>query len=394
MSSQFTKAVHVGDRKKAGQHIPTTTPIYTATSYSYDSVETLDKIFGHEMHGQSYARYENPTNAALEELVTALEGGAGTLACASGMVALQTAIIVALLDRNKSIVAASDMYGATLNLLFKIFEPLGVAVRLVNICDLASVEAAIVESKAGCLLMETISNPVLRVGELDKIAEIAKKTNTALVVDNTFSSPLLVRPIELGASFSVQSATKYLAGHGDVLGGLVIADDAHIEPLRAYSRIAGPLMGPFEAYLTMRGIKTFPLRMERQCHNATRVACWLATHPRVDKVFFTGDPLHPDAATIARLFPKDLYGAIVSFEIKGAAKPDVFRFMDGLKMLVRGTSLGDVHSMALYPLISSHRDLPPKQRARMGIKDNLVRISVGIEAVEDIIEDIDQALRS
>ena len=392
--SLFTKAVHSGDRKKPGNHIPVTTPIYTAASYSYESVETLDKIFGHELEGPSYARYENPTNKALEEVVTALENGAGTLACASGMVALQTAIFVALLDRNKSIVAASDLYGATINLLIKIMDPLGIAVRFVNICDLAAVEAAIVESKAGCLVMETVSNPVLRVGELDKIAAIAKKTNTAVIVDNTFSTPLLIRPIELGASFSVHSATKYLSGHGDVLGGLVVADEAHIEPLRAYSRIAGPVMGPFEAYLTMRGIKTFPLRMERQCQNACRVANWLATHPNVDKVFFTGDPLHPDAATIGRLFPKNMTGAIVSFEIKDAEKQDVFRFMDSLKMVVRATSLGDVHSMVLYPLIASHRDLPPKQRARMGIKDNLVRVSVGIEAAEDIIGDIGQALNA
>ncbi|HEY3741668.1 MAG TPA: PLP-dependent aspartate aminotransferase family protein [Bryobacteraceae bacterium] len=394
MKSLFTKAVHTGDRKKAGPHIPVTTPIYTAASYFYESTETLDKIFGHEMHGQSYARYENPTNAALEEVAAALENGAGALACASGMAALQTAILVALLDRNRSIVAASDMYGATINLLTKILDPLGISVRFVNICDLAAIEAAIVETKAGCLVMETVSNPILRVGELDKIAAIAKKTNTAVIVDNTFSTPLLVRPIELGASFSVHSATKYLSGHGDVLGGLIVADEEHIEPLRAYSRIAGPVMGPFEAYLTMRGIKTFPLRMERQCQNACRVANWLATHPRVDKVFFTGDPKHPDAETIARMFPKNLFGAIVSFEIKDAGKQDIFRFMDALKMLVRATSLGDVHSMALYPLIASHRDLPPKQRARMGIKDNLVRISVGIEAAEDIIADIDQALQN
>jgi cystathionine beta-lyase/cystathionine gamma-synthase len=392
--SLFTKAVHAGDRKKAGPHVPATTPIYTATSYFYDSVETLDKIFGHEMEGQSYARYENPTNSALEEVAATLENGAGALACSSGMAALQTAITVALLDRPKSIVAASDMYGATLNLLTKIFDPMGVAIRFVNICDLKAVESAITDMKAGCLVMETVSNPILRVGAIDKISEIARRTNTAVVVDNTFSSPLLVRPLELGATFSVHSATKYLAGHGDVLGGLIVTDAENLEPLRAYSRIAGPVMGPFEAYLTMRGIKTFPLRMERQCQNACRVATWLATHPRVDKVFFTGDPRHPDAEVITRLFPKNLYGAIVSFAIRDALKPDVFRFMDGLKMLVRGTSLGDVHSMALYPLISSHRDLPPKQRARMGIKDNLVRISVGIEAAEDIIADVDQALKA
>jgi cystathionine beta-lyase/cystathionine gamma-synthase len=392
--SLFTKAVHAGDRKKAGPHVPVTTPIYTAASYFYESTETLDKILGHQIEGQSYARFENPTNAALEELAATLESGAGALACASGMVALQTAILVALLDRNRSIVASSDMFGATINLLTKVLDPLGISSRFVNICDLAAIESAIAETKAGCLVMETVSNPMLRVGELDKITQIAKKTNTAVIVDNTFSTPLLVRPIELGASFSVHSATKYLSGHGDVLGGLVVADKEHIEPLRAYSRIAGPLMGPFEAYLTMRGIKTFPLRMERQCQNACRVANWLATHPRVDKVVFTGDPLHPDAAAIARLFPKNMTGAIVSFEIKDAEKQDVFRFMDSLKMVVRAVSLGDVHSMVLYPLIASHRDLSPKQRARMGIKDNLVRMSVGIEAADDIIADIDQALKA
>ena len=230
------------------------------------------------------------------------------------------------------------------------------------------------------MLMETVSNPILRVGELDKIAAITKKYGAALVVDNTFSSPLLIRPLEHGANFSVHSATKYLAGHGDVLGGLIIADEAHLEPLRAYSRIAGPIMGPFEAYLTMRGIKTFPLRMERQCKNANEIAKWLMSNTHVDKVFFTGDPNHPDADVIARLFPKDMTGAIVSFEVKGAGKQGIFHFMDSLKMILRGTSLGDVHSLVLYPLIASHRDLSPKQRLRMGIKDNLVRLSVGAKS--------------
>ena len=394
MRSLFTKAVHAGDRKKPGPHVPSTTPIVLSSTFLYDTTETLDKIFGHEIHGQSYARYENPTNNALEELAAELESGAGALACASGMVALQTAILVALMDRNKSVVAASDLYGATINLLIKILDPFGIAIRFVNICDLAAIESAVIETKAGCVLMETVSNPILRVGELDKIAAITKKHGAALVVDNTFSSPLLIRPLEHGANFSVHSATKYLAGHGDVLGGLIIADEAHLEPLRAYSRISGPIMGPFEAYLTMRGIKTFPLRMERQCKNANEIAKWLMSNTHVDKVFFTGDPNHPDADVIARLFPKDMTGAIVSFEVKGAGKQGIFHFMDSLKMILRGTSLGDVHSLVLYPLIASHRDLSPKQRLRMGINDNLLRLSVGIEAVEDIIADLDQAFSS
>jgi cystathionine gamma-synthase/methionine-gamma-lyase len=240
--------------------------------------------------------------------------------------------------------------------------------------------------------METISNPLLRVGEIDKIAEIARAAGAALVVDNTFATPLIVRPLELGANFSVHSLTKYLAGHGDVLGGAVVTDAAHFAALRTLARIVGPVLGPFECYLSMRGIKTFPLRMERQCANARRVASWLGSHPRVERVHFPGDPAHPDAAAIRRLFADGLYGAMVSFEIRDAGRPEIFRFLDRLQLVVRATSLGDVHSMILYPAMSSHRDLAPKHRERVGIRDNLVRLSVGIEAVEDIIADLDQAL--
>jgi cystathionine gamma-synthase/methionine-gamma-lyase len=178
----------------------------------------------------------------------------------------------------------------------------------------------------------------------------------------------------------------------DVLGGIVVSDQRHFDGLRALSRVVGPVLGPFECYLTMRGIKTFALRMERQCANACRVAGWLASHPRVERVYFTGDPAHPDAATIRRVFPANLYGAMVSFEIRGAGKEEIFRFMDGLKMIVRATSLGDVHTMMLYPAMSSHREISPKHRERMGIRDNLVRLSVGIEAAEDIVADLAQAL--
>ncbi len=186
--------------------------------------------------------------------------------------------------------------------------------------------------------------------------------------------------------------TKFLAGHGDVLGGVVVTDEAHADVVRTLSRTMGPVLGPFESYLTMRGIKTFALRMERQCANACRIATWLQSHPRVARVHYLADPNHPDAAVIRRLLPEGLYGALVPFEIKDATKEDVFRFMDKLKLVVRGTSLGDVHSLLLYPAIASHREIAPKQRQRMGISDGLVRLCAGIEAVEDIIADLDQAL--
>ena len=387
-----TKTVHAGDRKKPAPAIPVTTPIYGATTYLYESTAQLDRVMGREEEGFSYGRYDNPTNAALEELMTSLENGAGALACASGMTAVHIGILGALTDRRKSIVAASALYGATHALLMNILEPLGVDVTFVDICDLETVRAKIAEHKAGCVLMETISNPLLRVGDLDRIAGLARENGAALVVDNTFATPLMVRPLEHGANIVVHSLTKFLAGHGDVLGGVIVADSEHAEIIRAMSRTVGPVLGPFECYLTMRGVKTFALRMERQCANACRIAQWIATHPRIAQVHYLADPNHPDSATIRRLLPNGPYGAIVTFEVAGAGKPEVFEFMDRLKLVVRGTSLGDVHSLVLYPAIASHRDIAPKQRERLGIHDGVVRLCAGIEAVDDIIADLDQAL--
>ncbi|HME10000.1 MAG TPA: PLP-dependent aspartate aminotransferase family protein [Bryobacteraceae bacterium] len=389
-----TKAVHAGDRKRngAGRFIPVTTPIYPSASFVYESAAQLDRVLGKEEPGFCYARYDNPTNAALEELVTELEGGAGTLACSSGMMAVNVAILAALLDRPKSVLAANALYGATTSLLTKILEPFGIEVDFIDVCDTAAVIARLEQDKPGCLLLETISNPLLRVPEIDKLASAAKAAGVPVIVDNTFATALLVRPIELGANMSVQSATKFLSGHGDVMGGLITADAEYINVVRSMSRTFGPILGPFESYLTMRGIKTFPIRMERQCANACRVAQWLGSHPRVSKVHYLANPVHPDAAAIRRLLPAGLYGAIVSFEIKDAKKEDVFRFMDRLQLVVSATSLGDVHSLLLYPLIASHRDLSPKQRERMGIHDGFVRLCAGIEAAEDIIADLQQAL--
>jgi len=386
-----TKTVHWGDRKKTGGFVPVTTPIYTASSYAYDSMDQLDRIFGREEEGPSYARYDNPTRSTLEELVRELEGGAGALACASGMIAIQMALMTALLDRPKRVIAASALYGATTNLLMNILGPMGVETTFVDICDLAAFEEALVEVKPGAVILETVSNPLLRVAALDKIATLCTTANAPLIVDSTFATPLLVRPLELGAHIVVHSATKYLAGHGDVLGGILIADQEDYNVARTISRTLGPIMGPFDAYLTLRGIKTMALRVTCQCENACKVASWLATNPGVERVYFPGDPRHPDASTIARLFPKGLYGGMISFELKGAGRDEVFRFMEKLNLIVRATSLGDVHSMMLYPAMASHRDVAPKQRHRLGIHDNLVRLSVGIEAVEDILADLDQA---
>jgi cystathionine gamma-synthase/methionine-gamma-lyase len=386
-----SKTVHWGDRKKPGGYIPVTTPIYTAASYVYDSMDQLDRIFDLQEPGPSYARYDNPTRNALEEVLRELEGGAGAIACASGMIAIHTAVLAALLDRPKRVLAAHMLYGATTAMLMKIFEPLGVETLQADPCDLAAFEAAFAQSKPGAVIIETIANPLLRVPPLDAIAELCRTAEVPLIVDNTFATPLLVRPLELGANIVCHSVTKYLAGHGDVLGGVIVADAAHFDILRTLSRTIGPVLGPFESYLTMRGIKTLALRFERQCANAVQVARWLAQHPSVERVHFPGDPQHADAAAIARLFPENRYSGLVAFELKNAGREQVFRFMERLQMVVRATSLGDVHTMILYPAMASHRDLSPKHRERLGIHDNLLRMSVGIEAVEDILADLGQA---
>jgi cystathionine beta-lyase/cystathionine gamma-synthase len=387
--------VHAGDRKRGnGAAVPSTTPIHLATTYFYESTAQLDRVFGHEEEGHTYSRYSNPTNEALEELVTTLENGHGSLATASGMAALQIAFQAALLDRPHHVLSANAIYGSTVTMAEQLFSPFGVDFSYVDICDLNAVERAIGEKKPGCIFMESISNPLLRVGSIDRIAELARSAGAALVIDSTFATPMLLRPLELGANLVVHSATKYLAGHGDVLGGIVVSDEEHLETLRTLARVAGPVLGPFESYLTMRGIKTLAVRFERQCRNANILAERLANHPCVDRVYYCADPNHPDASTIQKLFTPGMFGAILSFEIKGADKPAVMAFMDRLKMIVPGTSLGDVHTLLLYPTIASHRDISPRMRERMGIRENLVRVAVGIEDVDDIMADLDGALRA
>ncbi len=387
-----TLAVHAGDRKKLGDYVPVTTPIYGASSYVYDRTEDLDRVFADEKQGQTYARYGSPTTNALEEQVAALEGAEFAQASASGMASLHLALLAALTDRRRSIVAANVLFGQSFSLLMKVLEPTGVSVRFADPCDIAAFEAVVAEEKPACVLVETVSNPLLRVPPLDKVVEIARKHNALTVVDATFTTPILLRPMALGADFVVHSSTKYLAGHGDVLGGLLATRTEFRQVVQTLSRTLGNTMAPFEAYLTMRGVKTLALRLERQCQNACRVASALKDHPRVERVHFPGDPLHPDADAIRRLFPKNLFGGMVSFTIKDAGREQVFRFNDALRLVVRATSLGDVHTLISYPVIASHRELAPKHRERLGIGENLLRLSVGIEAAEDIIADLEQAL--
>ncbi|MCY4588649.1 MAG: PLP-dependent aspartate aminotransferase family protein [Bryobacterales bacterium] len=388
-----TLAVHAGDRKKLGNYVPSTTPVFGTSSFFYERTEDLDRVFNEEIEGHGYTRYGNPTTAALEELLARLEGGDLAVATTSGMSAIHLALIAAMTDRRRSVLCAKVMYGQSITLLTNILGPTGVDISFAEPCDLDDFEQVLAKEKPSCVLLEPVSNPLLRVAPIDRITTLAHAHGASVIVDNTFATPVLLRPLELGVDLVVHSMTKYLAGHGDLMGGALVASEDWRQLITVLTRTLGPNIGPFEAYLAMRGIKTLPLRIERQCQNARHIAAWLKGHPRVKRVYFPGDPEHPDIETSRRLFPRDLFGGMVSFEIKDAGRQEVFAFMDALRMIVPATTLGDVHSLMLYPAISSHRDLAPKHRERLGIRDNLVRLSAGIEAVEDIEADLDQALK-
>ncbi|MGB9775461.1 MAG: trans-sulfuration enzyme family protein [Anaerolineae bacterium] len=388
-----TRAVHagrIGDRD--GRYVPTVPPIHPSVTYSYERMEELDEAFA--TGGYVYARHGSPTVAALEEAVAALEDGETAVAFASGMAAIHAALLAVGARAGAAVVAARDLYGATYLLLDRLLRSQRVDVRLVDVTDLAAVEAACAAVRPVALLVETVSNPLLKVADLPALADIAHRYGAALLVDNTFATPYLVRPLALGADIVVHSATKYLGGHGDVLAGVVITPAARREALMEVLKTTGANLGPVEAWLLLRGLRTLVLRVERQFANALTVARWLEAHPRIARVLYPGLPSHPQHERAARLFGGRGFGGIVTFELKDAGQREVFRFLDRLRLCIPATSLGDIQTLVLYPAHSSHRGLSPEERAALGITDGMVRLSVGIEAVEDILSDLGRALTS
>ncbi len=387
-----TSLVHAGDRKRLGDHIPVTTPVYASASFFYERLEDLAEVFAEERAGEVYSRISNPSAEALEEQIAALEGMDGAFATASGMAAVHLAIMTALLDRRQAIVAADVLYGGSLELLASVLRPSGVEVRFCDVCDLDAVRRAVDEVRPALLLMETLSNPCLRVADLDRLAEIARGAGALFLVDNTFT-PLLVRPAAHGADMVIHSATKYLAGHGDVLAGAVVAPKERHDALRQVSRCLGPNIGPFEAFLVMRGIKTLPLRMRRHCDNARRVAERLDGHPATRRVLYPGHPDHPDAEAIAKLFPEGQKGGAVGVDVRGGQE-GAYAFLDGLRLAATSASIGDLTTLGLHPASATHRMLSPERRAELGITDGLVRLSIGAEHIDDILADLEQALEA
>jgi cystathionine gamma-synthase/methionine-gamma-lyase len=387
----FTKAVHAGEGAPPPEGRPVSTPVYPAVTYMHDDMGVLSDVLGYERSGYSYSRYGSPTVAAIENAVAALEGAAGAVAFSSGMAALHLALLQAGVRHDAPVVAASDLYGATRTLLKQLL-PSGESLHLVDVADLESIRAAIRGSRPRVVLIETMSNPLLKIADLPSIAEAAHQAGATVIVDSTFTTPFLMQPLKLGADVVVHSATKYLGGHGDVLGGVVATDAGRAGALRELLKTFGSNLGPFEAWTILRGIKTFPLRMREQCASALKVAGWLQGQTRVSRVWYPGLKDHPQHQLAQRLFRTGCFGGVVTFELREAGQPEVYRFMEALKLIQAGTSLGDVYSLMLYPVIASHRALTREERYQIGITDGVVRLSVGIESVDDIIADLSQAL--
>jgi cystathionine beta-lyase/cystathionine gamma-synthase len=387
-----TQAVHAGEHTPKPDFTPVNTPIYQSVSFVYETIEAMDAVFGGERPGYVYTRYGNPTVTALERAVATLEGGETAVAYASGMAAIHATLLALEVAAGTAVVAAQDVYGATSTLLTTIFVRQGVTVRLVDMTDLEQVESAIRELRPKVVLAEMISNPLLKVVDLERLSALAHAHNATMVVDSTFTSPYLLQPLRYGADFVIHSMTKSLGGHGDVTGGIVVGPAVYRPQLELVGRLVGGVLGPHEAYLTLRGLKTLPLRVRQQCQNAMAVAQWLADHPRIRTVNYPGLVQHPGHPIAKRLLREGCFGSVLSFELIDGGQQRVFAFLNGLQLCLLATTLGDIYTELLYPTMSSHRMLTPEQRLAVGISDALIRLSAGIEDAGDLIADLDQAL--
>jgi cystathionine gamma-lyase len=374
-----TRAIHVGQEadRQTGAIVP---PVHLATTFLQPGAGAKVEF--------DYSRSGNPTRKAFETTLASLEGGSGALAFASGMAA--THCVTMLLQSGDHIVAGADIYGGTYRLLHKIVNRAGIGVTLANSSDLDALEAAITP-QTRLMWIESPGNPLMSITDIGACARLAKKHGVLLGVDNTLASPALTRPLELGADIAMHSATKYIGGHSDVLGGaLVVGDRALYDKLYFIQNATGGVLGPLESFLCSRGLKTLELRMREHSKTALAVAELLQSHPRVDRVLYPGLPNHPDHE-IARRQMVGGFGGMLSFEAKGgfaAAK----KIVESTKLFQLAVSLGAVESLIEQPASMSHASYDPKDRQAHGISDGLIRVSVGLEAFEDLRDDLGQAL--
>lgn len=388
-----TKLVHAGERRSVPTGVPASTPIYATSSFVYETVEEVDRIVEGEVSDFVYSRYGNPTVAAFEDAMASIESGSFAIAYGSGMAALHAALLACDLSRGSVVLASKDLYGATFDLLYTVFGAFGIKTVTEDFSNIAAVRTKAFELKPRVLICETLSNPLLKICDIEGCAKIARETGAKLIVDNTFATPYLCRPIELGADLVVHSATKYLAGHANATGGVVVARDEFDRPgLLGALTIAGGVLSPWEAHSILTGIKTLGLRMEKQCSNAEHLAHRLSGLPEIETVIYPKFFKGSDAVTVNRTIRSDFYGGIVTIRLKNDTREAAYKFMNSLKLCTRAASVGDVFTGIVHPATATHRELSPGKRVALGITDGLIRISVGIEDIDDIVADIEQAL--
>ncbi|MBO9615805.1 MAG: cystathionine gamma-synthase [Dyadobacter sp.] len=374
-----TKAIHAGVEPD-----PSTgaimTPIYQTSTYVQESPG--------KHKGYEYARSSNPTRTALQKALAALENGKHGICYASGLAA--TDAVLKLFKPGDEIIAPSDIYGGTYRLMKRIFEPLGLVFKFVDIEEVGQIDRLLSENTK-LVWLETPTNPLLKIIDIEQIARICRERNVLTCVDNTFASPYLQNPLDLGADIVMHSVTKYLGGHSDtVMGALITDNDELASELKFIQNASGAVPGPQDCFLVLRGIKTLHIRMQRHCENAGQVAVWLAAHPKVGKVYYPGLPDHPGHELAAKQMRG--FGGVVSFELQDDSYEKAVRTMERLEVFALGESLGGVESLCTHPASMSHGGMPREERLKIGLKDTLIRLSVGIEDVEDLIADLDQAI--
>jgi cystathionine beta-lyase/cystathionine gamma-synthase len=387
-----TQCLHAGERWEKGDFWTSSTPIHNSTTYFYDSAQDLDDRVYHRKHGYVYSRSGSPTNTALERALSTLEGADVTQSCSSGMAASHLALLAGGAGKGQLILCSSDVYGSVYTMVENIFPHLGGRSILMDFTDLNALEDTIKRERPAVVYFEVITNPMTKVIDAPAVIDMARRHRAVVIVDNTFTTPYLLRPFEIGADFVTHSVSKFLSGHGDVLAGSVSCYRKDFDKLHDMLIQVGCTLGPNEAWLALRGLKTFPLRMERQSANAMEIARFLEDHPLIEKLRYAGLPSHPQHETAARLFPAGRYGAMLNFDIADCDKDKAFRFLDSLKIILPATTLGDIYSLIVNPARTTHHWLSEDQLGAIGIGPGTFRMSVGIENVEDLKEDLDQAL--
>lgn len=374
-----TRAIHAGQEPD-----PSTgaimTPIYQTSTYVQESPG--------KHQGYAYARGKNPTRVALEKCIASLENAKHGLCFSSGMGA--TDAIIKLLRPGDEVIATDDLYGGSYRMFTKVFAHFGIGFHFVDMNDMNAIDKK-VNSKTKMLWVETPTNPMMNIVDIRKCAEIARKHNLMLVVDNTFASPYLQNPLDLGAHIVMHSVTKYIGGHSDlIMGSTCTNDDSLQEQLAFIANSCGAVPGPMDSFLVLRGIKTLHLRMERHCSNGRAIAEFLKSHPRVDKVYWPGFPDHPQH-TLAKKQMKD-FGGMISFTLKGNSMEEAFQMASRTKVFSLAESLGGVESLIGHPASMTHASIPKEVREKSGVVDSLLRLSVGVEDIDDLIADLKQAI--